>query len=241
MSCESILVVEDNHDNTDLIRILFDCEGWEARYAENANQALEQLTTFHPRLILTDIQMPGMDGLELTRRLRKEPAFQAIPIVALTAYAMKGDEARARAAGCDGYITKPIDTRTFIATVSQFLRRSPESRKDRPAEAACETPAASATPPLSVISSAVSGLVPRFLQGKRADLQRLKDALDEGDFETIRILGHNMKGTGNGYGLPAITEIGRNLEAAAKESAASGIQCQIATLSQFLDQMQGVS
>jgi two-component system, cell cycle response regulator DivK len=79
------------------------------------------LRTVHPRLILMDVQLPDMDGLTLTRRLKADSATQSIVIVALTAYAMKGDEQKARDAGCDGYVSKPIETRTFIKTITRFL------------------------------------------------------------------------------------------------------------------------
>lgn len=121
MSAESVLIVDDNPDNVDLARIVLAAEGWEVRTAEDAAQALEVLKGFRPDLILMDVQLPGMDGLELTRRLRAEPAFQDIRIVALTAYATPADEENARAAGCDGYISKPIDTRTFGDRVREYL------------------------------------------------------------------------------------------------------------------------
>jgi two-component system cell cycle response regulator DivK len=89
--------------------------------AEDAPQALSILTTFRPNLILMDIQLPGMDGLELTRQLRQNRSFDSVMIVALSAYAMKGDEENALAAGCEGYITKPIDTRTFVSVVRKYL------------------------------------------------------------------------------------------------------------------------
>ena len=123
MSFEPILIVDDNPDNVDLARIVLEAEGWQVQAAEHAQQALEALKTYHPRLILMDIQLPGMDGLELTRQLRRAPEFDDISIVALTAYAMKGDEENARSAGCDGYISKPIDTRTFGDAVRPYLER----------------------------------------------------------------------------------------------------------------------
>lgn len=125
MRSESILVVDDNPDNVELTRVLLECEGFEVRVAEDARQALDTLATYHPRLILMDVQLPGMDGLELTRRLRGEPAFRDVVIVALTAYAMRGDEENARAAGCNGYISKPIDTRAFGARVREYLQKVP--------------------------------------------------------------------------------------------------------------------
>jgi CheY-like chemotaxis protein len=110
MASERILIVDDNPQNLKLIRVLLTGVGYEVATAVDAEDAQAQLVSFMPRLILMDIQLPGMDGLTLTRRLKDDPATRDILVVALTAYAMKGDEERARAAGCDGYISKPIDT-----------------------------------------------------------------------------------------------------------------------------------
>jgi CheY-like chemotaxis protein len=118
---ESILIVDDNPVNLKLVRVLLAKDGYDTRTANDANEALAILETFKPRLILMDVQLPGMDGLELTRQLKADPRTQDILIVALTAYAMKGDEEKTRNAGCDGYITKPIDTRTMPARVRGFL------------------------------------------------------------------------------------------------------------------------
>src|SRR5690348_15782183 len=106
-----ILVIDDNVDNRDLTQILLECEGFEVRIAEDALDALKQLETVHPSLILMDVQLRGMDGLELTRRLRRDASMQYVKIVGLSAYAMAVEKENARVAGCDGYITKPIDTR----------------------------------------------------------------------------------------------------------------------------------
>ena len=125
---KSILVVDDNADNRDLTQILLEGEGFEVRMAEDAPQALELLRGYHPTLILMDVQLPGMDGLELTRRLRKDPSMADVMIVALSAYAMAAEKENARAAGCDGYITKPIDTRKFTGAVRQYLESFAASR-----------------------------------------------------------------------------------------------------------------
>jgi CheY-like chemotaxis protein len=121
MANESILVVDDNPANLKLARVLLSLEGYDAQTAPDAEHALKMLETFRPDLILMDIQMPGMDGLELTRLLKSMPRGEGLIIVALTAYAMKGDEERARAAGCDGYIAKPIDTKTLPGLVRAHL------------------------------------------------------------------------------------------------------------------------
>jgi CheY-like chemotaxis protein len=123
MANEPILIVDDNPVNMKLIRILLIGEGYDARTASDAVEALEVLKEFSPRLILMDIQLPGMDGLELTRRLKADPVTRDIKILGLTAYAMKGDEEKILAAGCDGYVSKPIDTRTLPELILHYLER----------------------------------------------------------------------------------------------------------------------
>jgi len=122
MAGEPILVVDDNPANAALLAFLLQKHGYDIRTAADANEALEILSEFSPRLIMMDLQLPGMDGLALTRRLKADPKTRGILIIALTAYAMKGDDERARAAGCDGYVSKPIDTRALPGVVAEFLR-----------------------------------------------------------------------------------------------------------------------
>jgi CheY-like chemotaxis protein len=116
-----ILIVDDNVSNTKLLAFVLTAKGYLVRTAANADEALAVLREFQPRLILMDIQLPGVDGLTLTRQLKADPRTSGIPIIAATAYAMKGDEARVRAAGCDGYITKPIDTRRLPQEIERYL------------------------------------------------------------------------------------------------------------------------
>jgi CheY-like chemotaxis protein len=127
MAGEPILIVDDNPANLKLARVLLAGEGYRVRTAVDAEDALSVLQGFRPRLILMDLQMPGMDGFALTRRLKTDPAMQGIVVVALTAYAMKGDEEKAMAAGCDGYVSKPIDTRALPALVARYLAEPRES------------------------------------------------------------------------------------------------------------------
>jgi two-component system, cell cycle response regulator DivK len=124
MAGEPILIVDDNQLNLKLTRILLEKNGYLVRTAGDGNEALALLEEFKPRLILMDLQLPGMDGLEVTRRIKSNPSMSAIIVVALTAYAMKGDEEKARTAGCDGYITKPIDTRTLPSQIREYLEAS---------------------------------------------------------------------------------------------------------------------
>jgi CheY-like chemotaxis protein len=121
MAGERILVVDDNITNMKLLRVLLATEGYDVRTAVDAKEALAILGEFRPRLILMDVQLPGMSGLELTKQLKADAPTRDIIVVAVTAYAMKGDEERARAAGCDGYLSKPIDTRTLATVVAKHL------------------------------------------------------------------------------------------------------------------------
>jgi CheY-like chemotaxis protein len=126
MTKERILIVDDNAANTKLTSFILASEGYDVHTAIDAAQALEEIASSPPHLILMDIQLPGMDGLTLTRKLRADSATAHVIIIAVTAYAMKGDEEKALAAGCDGYITKPIDTRKLGASVASYLAaRSP--------------------------------------------------------------------------------------------------------------------
>lgn len=119
-----VLIVDDNPTNAKLQKILMESAGWEVLVAGDAEQALALLRGKRPDLVLMDLQLPGMDGFELTTHIRSLPAFVDLPIVAVTAYAMNGDDARALAAGCDGYVTKPINTRSFAETVTRFVPHS---------------------------------------------------------------------------------------------------------------------
>ena len=124
MPSDPLLIVDDNPQNLKLARLLLSAEGYDARTAIDAEHALAVLADFTPKLILMDIQLPGMDGLELTRRLKAKPETQKIVIVTLTAYAMKGDEEKARAAGCDGYIAKPMRYKEFLTSIETQLART---------------------------------------------------------------------------------------------------------------------
>ena len=121
MAGERILIVDDNATNLKLVAYLMRSNGYEVTTAGDADAAVAEIAARTPRLILMDLQLPGVDGLELTRRLKADPATRDIVIVAVTAYAMKGDQDKALAAGCDDYVTKPIDTRALPQTVARHL------------------------------------------------------------------------------------------------------------------------
>lgn len=117
-----VLVIEDNQLNFELVADLLDAHGCTVEQAQSAEEGLALARASAPDLVLMDFSLPGMDGLCATRVLKSDPRTRHLPVIALTAHAMRGDEEIARSAGCDGYLTKPIDTRTFITTLAQFLK-----------------------------------------------------------------------------------------------------------------------
>ena len=123
MKQRNVLIVDDNPMNMKLVRVLLTGEGYEVRTAADAQEALDVLNEWRPLIILMDIQLPGMDGLELTRRLKADSATDQIIIIGLTAYAMKGDEERILAAGCDAYVAKPIDTRSLPDVIATLIEK----------------------------------------------------------------------------------------------------------------------
>ena len=124
---DRILIVDDNATNLKLVAYLVRANGYDVETAIDAESAIRAIRAHPPRLILMDVQLPGIDGLELTRRLKAAPETAHIVVVAVTAYAMKGDQDRALAAGCDDYIFKPINTRALPATIARLLLRSEQA------------------------------------------------------------------------------------------------------------------
>ena len=117
-----ILVVEDHEDNRRILRDLLTSAGFELLEATTGEDGVTLAETQRPDLILMDIQLPGLDGYEATRRIKALPALQHTPIIAVTSYALSGDDVKARDAGCDGYITKPFSPRALLATVREYLK-----------------------------------------------------------------------------------------------------------------------
>ena len=119
---KKILIVEDNQDNRELLIKILKVKGFRIIEAVDGEDALQKVSVERPDLILMDISIPKIDGYEVTRRLKNQPDFQNIPIIALTAHAMKGDREKASKAGCDGYITKPINIRELPNQIIGFLK-----------------------------------------------------------------------------------------------------------------------
>jgi DNA-binding response OmpR family regulator len=199
MAKDRILIVDDNPSNVKLARLLLEKADFEVHVAGDSDEALQAVQAFPPRLIVMDIQLPGMDGLSLTRLLRAKQ-FETNPvIVAVTAYAMTGDQERVKAAGCDGYISKPINTRTFVDQIKSFLKVENEpSVQEDPGD------------PNDVLAEVRNG----FLAEGVDVSQRYADPVLAGNnSEAIRRAAHHWAGMGGTLGFPEITAVGREIEA----------------------------
>ena len=120
---KTILVVEDQEDNRQILRDLLASSGFLMIEAHDGQQALAMARSQRPDLILMDIQLPVVDGYEATRSIKRDPELKHIPVIAVTSYALSGDEERAREAGCDAYVAKPYSTRNLLAKIGQFLEQ----------------------------------------------------------------------------------------------------------------------
>ncbi len=199
MPNESILVVEDTPVNMKVVRVLLSRHGFDVHTAGTAEEALEVLERFRPELILTDLQLPGMSGLDLTRKLKSDPATRDIIVLALTAFAMKKDEQRAYDAGCDGYITKPIDTRTLPGVIQNYLRRG---RSVAPQGVNQDVDGAS-----------LDEIRREFLVDGTQQAGRLVQTLGAGfDAAAARVTAHRWAGAAGSVGYPEITRAARELE-----------------------------
>ena len=122
-----VLIVDDNATNLKLVTYLVRAQGYDVDTASDAASALAAISAHRPDVILMDLQLPGIDGLQLTRKLKADAATRSIKIIAVTAFAMKGDHQQAIAAGCDDYVTKPIDTRTLPDVIARHVATEPSA------------------------------------------------------------------------------------------------------------------
>jgi two-component system cell cycle response regulator DivK len=210
MSNDSVLIVEDTPVNLKLVEVLLSRNGFDVRTAKTAEDALEVLKQFTPRLVLTDIALPGMDGVELIRRLKSDPTKRDTVVLALTAFAMKGDEEKAFQAGCDGYITKPIDTRTFPALIRQYLSRGHET----PNDALPASPPEAADTELSLREIRQS-FVAEGVQLSKHLISTFGAGFDYGE---AKVTAHRWAGAGGSVGCPEISRNARELEAVLQQN-----------------------
>ena len=224
-----ILLVEDSPDNRTITLAYLKDTPYRVEIAENGAVACEKFTDGHYDLVLMDRQMPVMDGLTATRAIREwEQANNRTPtpIIALTAAAFKRDQEKFLAAGCTAYLTKPIKEEALLQAIKDRFLVAPPSSTEESSE--MDTILVSTKPELA-------DLIPEYLQNCRQNVIAMLDALDRADFETVKFLGHNMRGSGSNYGFRAITDIGAALEQAAKSADTDASRKWVGELSSYLD------
>lgn len=193
----NILLVEDNYFNQYLVEHLL-ADEFKLTVVENGLRALEALAQEKFDLILMDMQMPVMDGYETTGLIRRQDQFKELPIIALTAHAMKGDYEKCIAAGCNAYLAKPVKRDDLIKTIKQYLALAGEAGKKG-----------------RIRDKGIEALIPWYLQDLGEEMKRLKQAAETNDFTTMRYIGHGLKGSGGAYGFPEFSISGAAIEKAA--------------------------
>ncbi len=241
MASERILVVDDNPVNARLTCMLLEREGYEVATAPDAEFALRTLEQFRPRLILMDIQLPGMDGLELTRRIKANPDHANVAIVALTAYAMKGDEEKAIEAGCDGYVSKPINTRALPRLIREHIDRSKRAAAGPPVPHAERFIDASIVD-LGLLSERVGAnselmreIVQIFFDRYPAILVKAQDAVARREFKEVERAAHSLRGYLVNFYARRAAEAARELEIKGRLSDADQIDEAFSHLQREID------
>jgi CheY-like chemotaxis protein len=209
-----ILLAEDSLDNVLLIQSYLNASGCSVDLACNGEIALQMCISGRYDVVLMDVQMPVMDGYSATRGIRQwegEHHARPVPILALTAHALPEEVQKSLEAGCTAHLTKPIRKATLLHAIEEHALGRVR------------------------VDSGLAELVPGFLEHRRRDVEAIAAALGHADYDNIRILGHNMKGSGAGYGLNRITEIGASLEQAAGRREPEEIRARAAELARYLD------
>jgi signal transduction histidine kinase/FixJ family two-component response regulator/HPt (histidine-containing phosphotransfer) domain-containing protein len=223
-----ILLADDSEDNRFLIQSYLKGTGCSIDIAENGRVAVDKFRPGVYDLILMDVEMPEMDGYTATRLIRQHEQATgacATPILALTAHAFQQAVNRSLEAGFTEHLTKPIRRSTLLDALSKY---QPAPR-----------PAAARAPRIHVtVDASLLDLVPNYLDKRRQDLPKFTEALAAEDYATIRRLGHNLKGTGAGYGFPVLTEIGAAIEDGAQANNGSVIRAKVEELARYLTEVE---
>jgi PAS domain S-box-containing protein len=224
-----ILLAEDSPDNCTIALAYLEHTPYRIDVAETGAIACQMFTAGRYDLVLMDRQMPVMDGLTATRTLRaweEANGRTPTPIIALTASALKGDRETCLAAGCTAYLSKPIKQDVLLQAIADY---------------SAARPAADPENPPTRTDRRLAERTPAYLLNCRQNVIDMDDALDRADFEAVTVLGHNLRGSGGGFGFPAITDIGAGLEDAAEKSDADASRKWVAKLSRYLTRLETVA
>jgi PAS domain S-box-containing protein len=233
-----ILLVDDSEDNRLLILSFLKKTPFAIDIADNGMAAVEKYKASTYDIVLMDIQMPVMDGYTATKEIRQWESMynrKQTPVIALTAYALKEEIRKSYDAGCNAHLAKPIKKQDLLTTIIQYTGESLENEK---ADSAMEEGHASTREKYIVkVDKDLEDLIPGYLENRHREIKTIEEALEKGDLETIRFLGHSMKGSGGGYGFDTITEIGKTLEEAARSDDIIAIKKALTHLSDYLGNM----
>ena len=222
-----ILLAEDSEDNRVLIQAYLKKSPYQLDMAENGEIAVNKFVNGKYDLVLMDMQMPVMDGYTAVKTIReweRNSRRRRTPIIALTAYALKEDVTKSLDTGCDAHLSKPIKKKVLLEGIMQATRDWRDSYEKH----------------IAHVDSELAPLLPRFLERKRKDIGAIRDHLEQRDYETVRVLGHNIKGEGGGYGLEALTTIGSSIEEAARVKDPDQLREMVDALATYLDEVEVV-
>lgn len=237
-----VLLIEDYANNRRVIQSYLKKTPCLVDIAENGAVGVEKFKSGKYDLVLMDIQMPVMDGYTAAREIRKlerEQGVEATPIIALTAHALKDDTQKSIEAGCNAHLTKPVKKQQLLKIIQEYtiptawIGNVSEVRTDRTG-----TDTSHKEKVVVRVNSEFEDFIPKFLETIRKDIESMRTALQDNNFETIRKLAHNIKGAGGGFGLDNITNMGRSIENEAKNRNPENIRKLLDELLKYLDNVQ---
>jgi two-component system sensor histidine kinase/response regulator len=235
-----ILVVEDSPDNRLLVQVYMKGSSHQLTFEENGKAAVERFAASDFDLILMDVQMPVMDGLAATRAIRaleRDRGAPSIPIIALTANASMQDIERSGNAGCNAHLSKPISKLELLSAIEKFRRPLEPVELAQPEYLEPEY-----LEPIRIeIPPGLEDIVPGYLASRRKEVPEMMALLAASDFARLAVLGHNLKGTGGGYGFPELTRLGAALEQSAKQADYGTLRTHMTELGNYLDRVQPIA
>jgi len=233
-----ILLVDDSEDNRLLILSFLKKTPFTIDIADNGRVAVEKYKASTYDIVLMDVQMPIIDGYTATKEIRQWESMHSrkqTPVIALTAHALKEEVQKSLDAGCNAHLTKPIKKKDLLTVIIKYTGKSSKNeRTNRTMEKGYTNTRGKYT---VKIDKDLKDLIPGYLENRYKDIKAIEEALGKSDLETIRILGHSMKGSGGGYGFYTITEIGKTLEDAARGADITAIKKALTYLSDYLGNM----
>jgi CheY-like chemotaxis protein len=237
MQALRILLADDCFDNRVLVEAYLADTSHELHLAEDGASAIRKFASAEYDIVLMDMHMPVVDGCVAVREIRaleKHRQIGPTPIIAITADAFPESIERAMSSGCTGHLSKPVLRTTLLDALHRYTKDRPGGDRQRPSSERSQRP----IPPIVGVDEDLQRLIPGYLDTRRKDVRAMTDALSRGDFDLIWTLGHNMCGTGKGYGMLAITNLGRDLADAAKAHNSESVRVSLKALSSWLDQVR---